>query len=552
MKNAAELLKAYKELAFQHEEKEKRASELALANQELAFQNEEKEKRASELMMANRELAFQNEEKEKRAAELVLANKELAFQNAEKEKRASELMLANRKLAFQNEEKEKRAAELALANKELAFQNEEKEKRASELIFANRELAFQNEEKEKRASELILANQELAFQNKEKEKRASELIHANRELAFQNQEKEKRAAELVLANKELAFQNAEKEKRASELNLANVELAFQNDEKGKRAAELMIADKELAYQKGEKRKRAAELKIADKELAYQTREKKKRAEELVIANIKKSEAEKYRILIEEKNKNITDSIHYAKRIQLAKLPTKESVYRALPQSFIYFKPKDIVSGDFYFFHQIDGMIFIAAADCTGHGVPGALMSMICSDKLADAVSKTQNISEIFNLLNQGIKKALNQTESYDSPRDGMDIALCSINTVYNTVQYAGANIAMWILRKNKMDVEVFEPTKKAIGGLTDDNQHFDCHQLKLYQGDTFYIFTDGYADTFGGANEKKMTRKRFRQMLLEIQHKTMMQQEEHLDQYLEAWKSGIGQVDDILVIGVRF
>ena len=197
------------------------ATELGIANKELAFQHNEKEKRADELSIANEELAFQNDEKEKRAQELSVANTELAFQNDEKEKRAAELSIANEELAFQNNEKEKRAAELGIANEELAFQNDEKEKRAAELGIANKELAFQNDEKEKRAQELIIANTELAFQNDEKEKRAQELGVANKELAFQNDEKEKRAAELVIANKELAFQNDEKVKRAAELRVAN-------------------------------------------------------------------------------------------------------------------------------------------------------------------------------------------------------------------------------------------------------------------------------------------------------------------------------------------
>lgn len=159
--------------------------------------------KSDELIVANKELAFQHEEKEKRAVEFGIANKELAFQHKEKEKRAAELGIANKELVFQNEEKGKRAEELIVANKELIYQNEEKEKRAAELIIANKELAFQNTEKEKRAAELIIANKELVFQNEEKEKRAAELIIANKELAFQNEEKEKRAAELIIANKEL-------------------------------------------------------------------------------------------------------------------------------------------------------------------------------------------------------------------------------------------------------------------------------------------------------------------------------------------------------------
>ncbi|MGY3089184.1 PAS domain S-box-containing protein [Hymenobacter sp. UYAg731] len=281
---ATELGIANKELAFQHNEKEKRADELSIANEELAFQNDEKEKRAAELVIANKELAFQNDEKEKRAQELGVANTELAFQNDEKEKRAAELSIANEELAFQNDEKEKRAQELSVANEELAFQNHEKEKRAQELSVANTELAFQNDEKEKRAQELSVANTELAFQNDEKEKRAAELGIANIELAFQNNEKEKRAQELGVANTELAFQNDEKEKRAQELSVANTELAFQNDEKEKRAQELSVANTELAFQNDEKEKRAQELSVANKELAFQNDEKEKRAQELSIAN----------------------------------------------------------------------------------------------------------------------------------------------------------------------------------------------------------------------------------------------------------------------------
>jgi nitrogen-specific signal transduction histidine kinase len=178
---------------------------------------------------------------EKQAAELVIAKKELAFQEVEKANRAAELVIANVELAFQNVEKANRAAELVIANKELVFQNKEKAKRAAELVIANKALVFQNKEKAKRAAELVIAKKELAFQNKEKAKRAAELVIAKKELAFQEVEKANRAAELVIANVELVFQNVEKANRAAELVIANKELAFQNKEKEKRAAELVIA-----------------------------------------------------------------------------------------------------------------------------------------------------------------------------------------------------------------------------------------------------------------------------------------------------------------------
>jgi Stage II sporulation protein E (SpoIIE). len=177
--------------------------------------------------------------------------------------------------------------------------------------------------------------------------------------------------------------------------------------------------------------------------------------------------------------------------------------------------------------------------------------MIGSEKLTDAVSLSTDTSEILKHLNKGIKKSLHQSDSSGSTRDGMDIAICSIETKNRIIKYAGANIPLWVIRKGKAEVEEIKGTKEAIGGLTEDNQHFDSHELKLQQGDTFYISSDGYADQFGGQNGKKLMIKKFKEILLDIQDKTMQEQEKHLDNFVENWKAGIEQVDDILVIGVR-
>lgn len=269
-----------------------------------------------------------------------------------------------------------------------------------------------------------------------------------------------------------------------------------------------------------------------------------------IIEIKSKETEEQKNIIEEKNRDITDSITYAKRIQQAKLPKKEEIFAALPNCFVLFKPKDIVSGDFYFFHKNEQSLFIAAADCTGHGVPGAFMSMIGSERLEDAVSNSNDTSQILQLLNKGIKTSLRQSDSDESTRDGMDIAICSVDPVNRIVKYAGANRPLYIIRKGQTEIEEIKATKKAIGGLTEDNQYFDAHELQLQKGDTFYISTDGYADQFSG-QDKKLTTKKFKQVLLEIQDKSMQDQEIHLDNFIEDWKTGIEQIDDILVIGVR-
>ena len=255
--------------------------------------------------------------------------------------------------------------------------------------------------------------------------------------------------------------------------------------------------------------------------------------------------------IELKNKDITDSINYAKRIQRAMLPYRKDIWAAFPQSFVLFKPKDIVSGDFYFFHKNNESVFIAVADCTGHGVPGAFMSMIGAGKLNEAVSLSSDTSEILSLLNKGIKTALKQSDSDESTRDGMDIALCSVDTENRIVKYAGANCPLWLIRNGQTEVEEIKATKRAIGGLTEDNQQFESHELKLQLGDTFYIFTDGYADQFGGAKGKKLMTKKLKEMLLEIQSKTMKEQKQCLVNFVENWKAGTEQVDDILIIGIR-
>lgn len=256
-------------------------------------------------------------------------------------------------------------------------------------------------------------------------------------------------------------------------------------------------------------------------------------------------------IIEEKNKDITDSITYARRIQQAKLPKREEIYLSLPQSFVLFKPKDIVSGDFYFFHKSDQSVIIAAADCTGHGVPGAIMSMIGSEKLEDAVVRSADPSIILSLLNKGIKTALKQTDGEESTRDGMDIALCAVDIENRVVRYAGANRPLWIIRNGGAQIEEIKATKTAIGGLTTDDQYFVPHEIQLQAGDTFYICSDGYADQFGGNEGKKFHTGNFKKLLLSIQDKVMPQQKEILDETFESWKGKLEQIDDVCVIGVK-
>ena len=255
--------------------------------------------------------------------------------------------------------------------------------------------------------------------------------------------------------------------------------------------------------------------------------------------------------LESKNKDITDSLNYAKNIQKSFLPDKINFLNLFPDSMIVYKPKDIVSGDFYWFKQLNGKIIIAAADCTGHGVPGALVSMIGIEKLNTAVLKSQDPSSILKQLNKSVKVALSQSVQKEDCYDGMDIALCSIDIISRDIKYAGANRPIWLIRKGATEVEEIRGTRASIGGFTENSQHFENFEIVLKTGDTLYIFSDGYADTFSGLTGKKLTTKKFKEVLLNIQNKTMHQQQKYLGDYIEAWKAGVEQIDDILVMGIR-
>ena len=255
-------------------------------------------------------------------------------------------------------------------------------------------------------------------------------------------------------------------------------------------------------------------------------------------------------LLNQKNKDITDSINYAQRIQNALLPSKE-VLSLIPDGFILFQPKDIVSGDFYWMQQHNNRIYLAACDCTGHGVPGAFMSMISSSLLDEALLEkgiTQP-SEIFFEVRKGIIKALKQTEEAGSQKDGMDAVLCSWDQ-NGKLEYALAYNPFFLIRNGEL-IET-KADKYPVGFHTGAQKPFTHHELKLEKGDTVYLFSDGYPDQFGGKKDKKFMMKNFKKLLLSIQDKTMNEQKTILEETMAEWKGDTEQVDDILVMGVRF
>jgi len=255
--------------------------------------------------------------------------------------------------------------------------------------------------------------------------------------------------------------------------------------------------------------------------------------------------------IEERNRDITDSLNYAYRIQRAELPTKASIFKALPDTMILFKPKDIVSGDFYFFKEIGDLIYLAAADCTGHGVPGAFMSLIGMERLSDAVCLFDNPSEILLQLNQSLAASMKTSTSNTTTHDGMDIAICVIDKSRKLVHYAGANRPLWIIRSGRAELEEIKANKCGIDGGEMNAKTFVTHTIPYQQGDCFYMFSDGFADSFSGDTGKKLTTKRFKELLMNLRDKSMHQQQHYLNHFIENWRSGEEQTDDILVIGFK-
>ncbi len=252
------------------------------------------------------------------------------------------------------------------------------------------------------------------------------------------------------------------------------------------------------------------------------------------------------------NKDLTDSIVYAKQIQRAVLPDIGIMQSYFKSSFVLYKPRDIVSGDFYWFSHIRGVLVFAAADCTGHGVPGAFMSMIGNEFLHQIVNNS-NIDaphQALERLDKMIIRALHQSEEgVASTKDGMDIALCAVHLDSMMCQFAGAFNPLYVVRNGEL--MIFEPTKESIGGSYDHDKNFSSHEFQLEHGDCLYVFSDGFTDQFGGPKNKKFTRKRFKQLLLEVNHLSMEDQHTRLNDAFKSWQGDQKQVDDVLVIGVR-
>ena len=270
--------------------------------------------------------------------------------------------------------------------------------------------------------------------------------------------------------------------------------------------------------------------------------------ELVARKIEKQKEE-----LSVKNKNITDSINYAQRIQLALMPSQKVFKSIFPDSFILYMPKDIVSGDFYWVNEIDDRVFFAVVDCTGHGVPGAFMSIIGFElfRRITTIEKVKKPSQILNNLNEDFARIFKDVEDI-TVRDGMDLAFCTIDKKRKVMEFAGAFNSIYIIRDNKIMEIKGNRFSIGLSDADDGTMEFVNHEITLEDDDVIYLFSDGYADQFGGPEGKKFKYRRFRHLLLTVHQLPMVRQYDFLKQSILEWKGDMDQVDDILIMGIRF
>jgi serine phosphatase RsbU (regulator of sigma subunit) len=255
--------------------------------------------------------------------------------------------------------------------------------------------------------------------------------------------------------------------------------------------------------------------------------------------------------IEQQRLNITDSIHYASRIQKALMLPSEELEKILPSHFILNKPKDIVSGDYYWVSHKQDKLIIAVADCTGHGVPGAFMSIMGINFLNEIVNKSKTIkaNEILNELRDKLIKSLGQTGQRDEARDGMEMALCVVDAKNRRLQYSGAFRPLYLLRKDELIMIKGDPM--PIGIYNETELPFTNKEVPFSENDMIYLFTDGYVDQIGGLDRKTFKTIRFRTLLKEIHSKPLDEQQFILREEHEIWRSGHEQIDDIMILGIR-
>ena len=432
------------------------------------------------------------------------------------------------------------------------LQEEKEVTRQQRILIAEQDSMIQAQ-----IARLKALGEEILKKEKELEEKIRNLLNKDRELTEKNRAIERQEKEISLQKNMIA----EQERAVSEQQAV---LEEQKEEIGQR--ETLIAERDAQIRDNEE-KISIQLEAIQKQklvimaaivalllmfglvyFIFVNYKNKKRANELLEEKNRKITAQRDQIAYQKKH--ITDSIHYAQKIQRAILPSME-LFTDEIDHFVLYKPRDIVSGDFYWVDKVDNKQVIIAADCTGHGVPGAFMSML-GVSLLNEIVRNRNIVEpdkILNTLRSMVIKSLGQGQAGTLVKDGMDMTVKVIDFDNDKLYFAGANNPLYHIRNGELTQ--YKPDKMPVA-IHEVMEDFNFVSIDLQKGDTFYTFSDGFVDQFGGPKQKKFLSKNFRNLLLEIQNLDMIDQGKKLDEVFEAYRADIEQVDDVVVIGVRY
>lgn len=345
-------------------------------------------------------------------------------------------------------------------------------------------------------------------------------------------------------------------KQDSQKEIAKIEAVFQNERKelqiqnlnSLRNAEKIARDNEVQLHNKQKLAMALGLLVALVFSLFVWKSYKRKQKDNLIIKLQRDEMEMQKELVEEKNREIMDSITYAKRLQDAILPPVEKIRSVFKQAFILFQPKEIVAGDFYWMEEHDDKIFFAVCDCTGHGVPGAMVSLVGHNGLNRCI-KEFNLTEpgpILDKLSELVEETFSHTDN--DVKDGMDISLCVYDKRNNTLKWSGANNPIWLVRNGTF--HEIKGDKQPIGKFF-SKKPFITHNVDIKGNDCLYLFSDGFADQFGGEKGKKFKYAQLRQVLLSIHSQNMDEQLQKLNNVFQTWKGKLDQVDDVCVIGIK-
>lgn len=433
------------------------------------------------------------------------------------------------------------------------------------------ELVDEKKDLIKKRREIKEKERELEKKKKEVQIIEAELEQKNTEIIKQRHLLDKLKSDVLSRNKELRVKERLIASKENDLRKKQKAIATLNKDIEEKQSNLKEHTEVLKQQKAQINKQFAEIRKQETIIllfliligvvllaviamvrAYIIKRKANKAlsEKNAIIEEQYKVTNEQKIQIEAQNQHIVDSINYAQKIQAAILPDLSEIQKSLSNAFVLYLPKDIVSGDFFWQSKVDDKIIFVAGDSTGHGVPGAFMSMLGITFLNSIVNqkKITDPAEILNNLRENIINSLKQKRDSSKLKDGMDIAVCSINTKDSTIKFSGANNPMILIRNN--EVEVFKGDKMPVA-IFEKMVSFSNKEIELKPNDSIYVFSDGIVDQFGGEKGKKFMIKRLKSILVEINHQPMEKQKEIILDEFNKWKGNEDQVDDVVMLGVK-